>query len=135
ETILHHLTETKLSEGCGQGSEQWTRLAIEKPFGKNLENARKLDKKIATIFEERQIFRVDHYLGKETVQNMIAFRFANSIFEPLWNNEYIDHIQITFAEKEGVRTRGKFFDGVGILRDVGQNHLLQMMATVAMEMP
>jgi glucose-6-phosphate 1-dehydrogenase len=133
--ILHNLTESKLSEGCGQGSEQWTRLAIEKPFGKDLDNARALDKKIANIFEEKQIFRVDHYLGKETVQNMIAFRFANSIFEPLWNKEFIDHIQITFAEKEGVRTRGRFFDGVGILRDVGQNHLLQMLATVAMEMP
>lgn len=135
ETILHNLTETKLSEGCGQGSEKWTRLAIEKPFGKDLDNARALDKKIANIFEERQIFRVDHYLGKETLQNMIAFRFANSIFEPLWNKEYIDHVQITFAEKEGIRTRGKFFDGIGILRDVGQNHLLQMLATVAMEMP
>lgn len=135
ESILHFMHSTKLSEGCGQGSEKWTRLAIEKPFGKDLETARKLDKKLAEIFEERQIFRVDHYLGKETVQNMIAFRFANSIFEPVWNKEHIDHIQITLVEKEGIRKRGKFFDGVGILRDVGQNHLLQLLATVAMEQP
>lgn len=135
ETILSYLENTKLSEGCGQGSEKWTRLAIEKPFGKDLETARSLDKLLANIFEERQIYRVDHYLGKETMQNMIAFRFANGIFEPIWNKEYIDHVQITWAEKEGVRTRGKFFDGIGILRDVGQNHLLQMLATVAMEQP
>lgn len=135
ETILSYLESTKLSEGCGQGSEKWTRLAIEKPFGKDLENARRLDSALANIFEERQIYRVDHYLGKETMQNMIAFRFANSIFEPVWNKEHIDNVQITWAEKEGVRTRGKFFDGIGILRDVGQNHLLQMLATVAMEQP
>ena len=110
-------------------------LAIEKPFGRDLDTARHLDKLLAKIFEERQIYRVDHYLGKETMQNMIAFRFANSIFEPVWNKEHIDHVQITWAEKEGVRTRGKFFDGIGILRDVGQNHLLQMLATVAMEQP
>jgi glucose-6-phosphate 1-dehydrogenase len=135
ETILSYLENTKLSEGCGQGSEKWTRLAIEKPFGKDVDNARHLDKLLAKIFEERQIYRVDHYLGKETMQNMLAFRFANSIFEPVWNKEHIDHVQITWAEKEGVRTRGKFFDGIGILRDVGQNHLLQMLATVAMEQP
>jgi glucose-6-phosphate 1-dehydrogenase len=135
ETILSYLESTKLSEGCGQGSEKWTRLAIEKPFGRDLDTARHLDALLAKIFEERQIYRVDHYLGKETMQNMLAFRFANSIFEPVWNKEHIDHVQITWAEKEGVRTRGKFFDGVGILRDVGQNHLLQMLATVAMEQP
>ncbi len=135
QPILKYLASTKLSEGCGQGSEKWTRLAIEKPFGKDLETARELDKSLSEIFEERQIYRVDHYLGKETMQNMIAFRFANSIFEPLWNKQYIDHVQITWAEQEGVRTRGKFFDGIGILRDVAQNHLLQMLATVAMEQP
>lgn len=135
ETILNYLASTKLSEGCGQGSEKWTRLAIEKPFGKDLDTARQLDKSLAKIFEERQIYRVDHYLGKETMQNMIAFRFANSIFEPIWNKEYIDHVQITWAEKEGVRTHGRTFDGLGMLRDVGQNHLLQMLATVAMEQP
>lgn len=134
-SILHHLKESKLSEGCGQGSEKWTRLAIEKPFGRDLDTAKEIDKKLSDIFEEHQIYRVDHYLGKETVQNMIAFRFANSIFEPVWNREQIDHVQITWLESEGVRTRGKFFDGIGILRDVGQNHLLQLLATVAMEQP
>jgi glucose-6-phosphate 1-dehydrogenase len=135
ETILHNLHVTKLSEGCGQGSEKWTRLAIEKPFGKDLDTARALDKKLSDIFEERQIYRVDHYLAKETVQNMIAFRFANSVFEPVWNKEHIDHVQITFAEKKTVGKRGRFFDGVGMLRDVAQNHLLQLLATVAMEQP
>jgi glucose-6-phosphate 1-dehydrogenase len=133
--ILDHLKKTKLSEGCGQGSEKWTRVAIEKPFGKDLETARSLDRMLAETFEERQIYRVDHYLGKETVQNMIAFRFANGIFEPVWNNQYIEQVQITFGEKKGVSGRGMFFDGVGILRDVAQNHLLQLVAAVAMEQP
>jgi glucose-6-phosphate 1-dehydrogenase len=141
ESILYHMQSTKLSEGCsphfaqGKQASLWTRLAIEKPFGKDIDTARHLDKKLSEIFEERQIFRVDHYLGKETVQNMIAFRFANSIFEPVWNKEHIDHVQITLSEKKGIGRRGKFFDGVGILRDVGQNHLLQLLATVAMEQP
>jgi glucose-6-phosphate 1-dehydrogenase len=145
-SILDHLKSSKLSEGCGpafakamagkQGSiGKWTRIAIEKPFGRDLMSAMELDKKLSDIFEEEQIYRVDHYLGKETVQNMIAFRFANNIFEPVWNKEYIDHVQITFAETQGVRNRGSFFDGVGILRDVAQNHLLQLLATVAMEQP
>lgn len=135
ETILENLHETKLSEGCGQGSNKWTKIIIEKPFGRDLTTARELDEKLATIFEEKQIFRVDHYLGKDTVQNMIAFRFANSIFEPVWNNEYIDHIQVTVSEKNGIAKRGKFFDGVGNLRDVAQNHLLQLIAAVTMEQP
>lgn len=135
DSILDHLVSTKLSEGCGQGSTKWTRIAIEKPFGKDLDTARALDQKLAAIFEERQIFRVDHYLGKETVQNLLVFRFANGIFDPIWNKEYIDHVQITFAEKKGIGTRGKFFDGVGMLRDVAQNHLMQLVAAVAMEMP
>ncbi len=134
-SILGNLKTSKLSEGCGQGSEKWTRIAIEKPFGRNLETAKELDKKLSDIFQEEQIYRVDHYLGKETVQNMIAFRFANSIFEPVWNKDNIDHVQITWVQDEGVGKRGKFFDGVGMLRDVAQNHLLQLMATVAMEMP
>lgn len=134
-TILDFLRKTKLSEGCGQGSSKWTRLVIEKPFGKDLETAKALDEKLSKIFEEKQIFRVDHYLGKETVQNMIVFRFANGIFEPVWNKNYIDHIQITFAEKAGIGNRGAFFDGVGMLRDVGQNHLMQLITAVAMEQP
>jgi glucose-6-phosphate 1-dehydrogenase len=133
--ILSYLQETKLSEGCGQGSNKWTKLIIEKPFGKDLETARALDKKLSEIFEERQIFRVDHYLGKETVQNMIAFRFANGFLDPVWNKNYIDHVQITWAEKKGVGTRGKFFEGVGLLRDVLQNHLMQLIAAVTMDQP
>lgn len=135
DNILSFLQSTKLSEGCGQESNKWTRVAIEKPFGNDLETARLLDKKLAEIFEEKQIFRVDHYLAKETVQNILAFRFANGIFEPLWNNKYIDHVQITLFEKDGIADRGAFFDGVGLLRDVMQNHLLQLFASVAMEQP
>lgn len=135
EAILENLKGTKLSEGCGQGSSKWTKIAIEKPFGKDLETAKNLDTKLSEIFDEKQIFRVDHYLGKETMQNMIAFRFANGIFEPVWNRNYIDHVQITWAETKGISGRGQFFDGVGLLRDVAQNHLMQMVATVAMEQP
>jgi glucose-6-phosphate 1-dehydrogenase len=140
QTILDKLVESKLSEGCGYpsaeyGKSNWTRVVIEKPFGKDLDTAINLDKKLAEIFDEKQIFRVDHYLGKETVQNMLAFRFANGIFEPVWNKNFIDHIQITLAEEEGVRTRGKFFDGMGELRDMAQNHLMQLLAAVAMEQP
>ena len=134
-SILSHLQTSKLSEGCGQGSDKWTRLAIEKPFGKDLSTAIQLDKKLSEIFEERQIYRVDHYLGKETVQNMLAFRFANGIFEPVWNKNYIDNVQITFSEKKGVGDRGQFFDGVGILRDIAQNHLMQLVTAVTMEQP
>ncbi len=153
EMILDYLESSKLSEGCGtehevrvrprsesgdrrgEGSSKWTRMIIEKPFGKDLETAIALDEKLSNIFEERQIFRVDHYLGKETLQNVIAFRFANGIFEPIWNKEYIDHVQITWAEKKGIEDRGNFFDGVGILRDTAQNHLMQLIAAVAMEQP
>lgn len=135
ETILSQLKTTKLSEGCGQGSNKWTKIAIEKPFGNDLVTAQHLDATLADIFEERQIFRVDHYLGKDTVQNMLAFRFANGIFEPVWNNEHIDHIQITMSEEAGIGTRGKFFDGVGNLRDVAQNHVMQLVAAVTMEQP
>ena len=147
-SILDNLKSSKLSEGCvpaslalgeniegHKSSVQATRIAIEKPFGNDLETAKELDMKLSEIFNEEQIYRVDHYLGKETVQNMIAFRFANSIFEPVWNKENIDHVQITWIQDEGIGKRGKFFDGVGMLRDVGQNHLLQLLATVAMEQP
>ncbi|MEK7551194.1 MAG: glucose-6-phosphate dehydrogenase [Patescibacteria group bacterium] len=135
DQILDQLVQTKLSVGCGHEKGNWTRLIIEKPFGKDLDTARDLDKKLSDVFKEKQIFRVDHYLGKETVQNMLAFRFANGIFEPVWNKEYIDHVQITFAQDEGVGNRGRFFDGVGILRDIAQNHLMQLLAAVAMEQP
>lgn len=131
EMILQNLSDSQLSAGTAK----MVRVIIEKPFGKDLQTARELDLKLAAMFAEEQIFRVDHYLGKETVQNMLAFRFANGIFEPVWNNKYIDHVQITFAQDEGIGKRGRFFDGVGILRDVGQNHLMQLLAAVAMEQP
>ncbi len=112
-SILTHLKDTKLSEGCGQGSEKWTRIAIEKPFGRDLDTARELDQKLSDIFEEEQIYRVDHYLGKETVQNMIAFRFANSVYEPVWNKDYIDHVQISWIQDEGIGKRESFLMELG----------------------
>lgn len=135
ETILTHLSQSKLSEGCGQGTSLYTRVLIEKPFGKDLDTARSLDRLLGSIFEERQIYRIDHYLGKETVQNILSFRFANGMFEPTWNKDFIDHIQITVAEDEGVGKRGEFYDGVGALRDVVQNHMLEMLSIVAMDQP
>lgn len=134
-TILNFLHETKLSEGCGHASGAWTRIIIEKPFGKDLETAKKLDEKLAEMFEEKQIFRVDHYLGKETVQNILAFRFANGIFDPVWNKNYLDHVQISWGETKGIEGRGSFFDGVGVLRDFYQSHVMQLIAAVAMESP
>jgi glucose-6-phosphate 1-dehydrogenase len=135
ETILNHLRDSKLSEGCGQGTNIYTRLLIEKPFGNDLATAQKLDALLGSIFEEKQIYRIDHYLGKETIQNLLAFRFANGIFEPTWNGEFLDHVQITLAEDEGVGSRGDYYDSVGALRDVVQNHMLEMLATVAMDQP
>jgi glucose-6-phosphate 1-dehydrogenase len=135
ETIINHLHESKLSEGCGQGTTLYTKVLIEKPFGKDLKTAKKLDELLGKTFEERQIYRIDHYLGKETVQNILSFRFANGIFEPTWNRNFIDHIQITLAEDVGVGTRGEFYDGVGAIRDVVQNHMLEMMALIAMDQP
>ncbi len=135
EAIITHLGHSKLSEGCGQGTSLHTRVLIEKPFGKDLDTARKLDLLLASTFEERQIYRIDHYLGKETVQNILSFRFANGIFEPTWNADFIDHVQITLAETVGVGTRGEFYDGIGALRDVVQNHMLEMLCVVAMDQP
>lgn len=135
ENILTHLHDSKLSEGCGQGTTLYTRVLIEKPFGKDLETAQRLDQLLGTIFEERQIYRIDHYLGKETLQNILSLRFANGIFEPTWNHEFIDHVQITLAEVEGVGTRGMFYDGVGALRDVVGSHMLEMLALIAMDQP
>ncbi len=140
--ILDFIDKTKLSLGCIDPSfkeaahgRAFVRVAIEKPFGKDLDSAKALDEKLAKIFEEKQIFRVDHYLGKETVQNMLVFRFANGLFEPIWNKDNIDHVQITFFEKKGIGNRGRFFDGVGELRDIGQNHLMQLISSVVMEQP
>ncbi|MGE5643437.1 MAG: glucose-6-phosphate dehydrogenase, partial [Byssovorax cruenta] len=129
--IIDLLGETKqLKENHG-----YRRVVIEKPFGTDLESAKKLNEQIHKVLKETQIYRIDHYLGKETVQNILVTRFANTIFEPLWNRNYIDHVEITVAEKVGVEHRGKFYDKVGILRDMFQNHLLQLLALVAMEPP
>jgi glucose-6-phosphate 1-dehydrogenase len=113
----------------------WVRLVIEKPFGFDLESARRLNSEILEVFREEQIYRIDHYLGKETVQNLIAFRFANGIFEPIWNRNYIDHVQITAAETVGVENRGGYYEQAGALRDMVQNHMLQLLALTAMEPP
>ena len=116
-------------------SESWRRVIIEKPFGHDLKSAQALNRHLLGIFKEDQLFRIDHYLGKETVQNILAFRFANGIFEPLWNQKYIDRIEITAAEQLGVEDRGGYYEGAGALRDMVQNHLLQIVATMAMEPP
>src|SRR5712691_9242527 len=113
----------------------FTRVIIEKPFGHDLESAKELNRVAVTTFRERQVFRIDHYLGKETVQNLLVLRFANGIFEPFWNRQYIDHIQFTVAESIGVEKRGTYFESAGITRDIIQNHLLQLVSLVAMEPP
>lgn len=111
------------------------RIVVEKPFGHDLQSAVELNKQLNSLFDEDQIYRIDHYLGKETVQNILAFRFANSLFEPIWNRHYIDHIQITAAETVGVEDRGGYYEGSGALRDMVQNHILQILCMIAMEPP
>jgi glucose-6-phosphate 1-dehydrogenase len=113
----------------------WSRVIVEKPFGYDVESARTLNRVIGEVFEEEQIFRIDHYLGKETVQNLAVFRFGNGLFEPIWNRRYIDSVQITVAETVGVEGRGEFYDQTGALRDIVQNHALQLLAMFAMEPP
>jgi len=113
----------------------WTRLIVEKPFGHDLESARELNALLWEHFDEREIFRIDHYLGKETVQNMLALRFANGIFEPIWNRQFVDHIQITVAESIGIEGRADYYERAGAIRDIFQNHLLQLLSLTAMEPP
>jgi len=128
--IATNLHKAKLAEDPKK-----TRIVIEKPFGHDLESAKELNKLLSGIFDECQIYRIDHYLGKETVQNIMAFRFANSILEPIWNRNYIEHVQISVTEQLGVEERGDYYDGAGALRDMIQNHLLQLLCFVAMETP
>jgi glucose-6-phosphate 1-dehydrogenase len=129
-TIAQQLGKARLAK-----DHQHNRIVVEKPFGFDFESAKQLNNKLKTIFEEDQLYRIDHFLGKETVQNIMAFRFANSLFEPIWNRRYIDHIQITVAENLGVGHRGAYYEKAGALRDMVQNHLLQLMCLTAMEPP
>jgi glucose-6-phosphate 1-dehydrogenase len=121
--------------GKRRSKDGWNRLVIEKPFGNDLESARELNALLAKEFDESEVFRIDHYLGKETVQNMLALRFANGIFEPVWNRQFIDHVQITVAESIGIENRAGYYEQAGVIRDVFQNHLLQLVALTAMEPP
>jgi glucose-6-phosphate 1-dehydrogenase len=121
--------------GSRKGDRGWTRLIVEKPFGHDLASARRLNELLGVHFDESEIFRIDHYLGKETVQNMLALRFANGIFEPIWNRQFIDHVQITVAESIGIESRAGYYEAAGAIRDIFQNHLLQLLALTAMEPP
>ncbi len=130
--IVQQLGKAGLATEAG---DQWRRVIIEKPFGHDLESAKELNIDIKQVLRERQIYRIDHYLGKETVQNILVMRFANSIFEPIWNRRYIDHVQITAAEEVGVGRRGAYYEGAGALRDMVPNHLFQLLSLIAMEPP
>jgi glucose-6-phosphate 1-dehydrogenase len=121
--------------GLNRSDPSWTRIVVEKPFGHDLQSARQLNDQVHAVFDEGQVYRIDHYLGKETVQNMMTFRFANAIFEPLWNRNYIESVQITMAESIGVGYRAGYYDQAGVLRDMLQNHLLQLLTLIAMEPP
>src|SRR5450432_2944204 len=130
EQVTALLGQAGLNKSAG-----YTRIIVEKPFGKDLVSARALNQSLRGVYKEDQIYRIDHYLGKETVQNIAVFRFANAIFEPIWNRHYIDSVQITVAETVGVGTRGNYYDESGALRDILQNHVLQVLSLVAMEAP
>jgi glucose-6-phosphate 1-dehydrogenase len=130
--VIGQLKEHGLAE---QHPDSWRRVVVEKPFGHDLESARELNRIVSEVFPQEAVFRIDHYLGKETVQNILALRFANEMFEPIWNSNYVDHVQITMAEDIGIGGRAGYYDGIGAARDVIQNHLLQLLALIAMEEP
>ncbi|HHT88209.1 MAG TPA: glucose-6-phosphate dehydrogenase, partial [Clostridiales bacterium] len=131
ETIVHglHIADMARKESS------WSRLVIEKPFGKDLKTARQLNQKLLEVFDEKSIYRIDHYLGKEMIQNIMVLRFSNSIFEAIWNNRFIDNIQISLTEKLGVGSRGNYYENSGAMRDMVQNHIMQILSLVAMEPP
>src|SRR5437016_2838603 len=131
-SIVEQLGQIGLSK---QANGNWRRVIIEKPFGNDYDSARALNRQIKAVLAENQIYRIDHYLGKETVQNILVFRFDNAIFEPIWNRRYIDHVQITNAETVGVEQRGGYFDTAGTLRDMVPNHVMQLLSLIAMEPP
>jgi glucose-6-phosphate 1-dehydrogenase len=134
--LFANVTQKVVKNGLGKEEDgNWRRFIYEKPFGRDLESAKKLNAQLARSIKERQIYRIDHYLGKETVQNILVFRFGNSIFEPIWNRNFIDHVQITVAEKLGVEQRGGYYDSAGALRDMIPNHILQLVTLTAMEPP
>ncbi|HZX43978.1 MAG TPA: glucose-6-phosphate dehydrogenase, partial [Myxococcaceae bacterium] len=130
--IIQNLGKSGLATEEGA---RWRRVVIEKPFGHDLPSAVELNRSITAVLDEKQIFRIDHYLGKETVQNLLALRFANGIFEPIWNRNYIDHVQITVAEELGVEGRGPYYDTAGAMRDMVPNHIAQLISLVGMEPP
>jgi glucose-6-phosphate 1-dehydrogenase len=133
-SIVRNLGAAGLARGAPDGS-TWTRIIVEKPFGRDLASACALNQEISKVFQENQVYRIDHYLGKETVQNLLVFRFANTIFEPLWNRRYVDNVQITAAENIGIGSRGAYYEQAGAVRDMIQNHVLQLLTLVAMEPP
>src|SRR6202521_3878627 len=135
--VYHHIVEELGRAGLARPSSPnaWVRIIIEKPFGRDLASAKELNKIVLNVFEEKQVYRIDHYLGKDTVQNLLVLRFGNGIFEPLWNRNYVDHVQITAAETLGVERRGGFYESTGALRDMIQSHVLQLTSLVAVEPP
>ena len=133
QDIVEHLGQAGLARPATPGS--WVRIIIEKPFGRDLASAKELNKIVLSVFEEKQVYRIDHYLGKDTVQNLLVLRFGNGIFEPLWNRNYVDHVQITASETLGVERRGGFYETAGALRDMIQSHVLQLTSLVSVEPP
>jgi len=131
--VARALGESGLAKPAERGG--WARLIVDKPFGRDLETARRLDDEIHAVFDESQVYRIDHYLGKETVQNLFVLRFINGIFEPIWNRNYIDQVQITAAETVGVEGRGGYYEQAGAVRDMFQSHMLQLLTLTAMEPP
>jgi glucose-6-phosphate 1-dehydrogenase len=134
-SLYDDIAEQLGAAGLAQAPNGWTRVVIEKPFGRDLESARALNRQLTSVFKEEQIYRIDHYLGKETVQNILVFRFANGIFEPVWNRNHVAEVQMTVAETIGVEGRGSYYEEAGALRDMIQNHMLQLLCLIAMEPP